>query len=84
MMRRLEQEFGYYEKLTARLHPIVVRIVDSGPPSEARTDMLRLVVEAYSHHVSFRDTLDRLRAMLRDRLNTRYARLLGIDPPCIG
>ncbi len=84
MLDRLELRYGRDAKMRARLLPIVVRVLDSSPPSKSRTAMLRLVVEAYAYHMKVRKTIDKLRGSLRTRLNDVYGEILGIQPPNIG
>ena len=66
-----------------KLLPIVIRILQTGPPGKKRQALLRLVVEAYAHHVRVRDTIRMLRARLRDHLNDAYGDMfeLGIVDP---
>ena len=84
LLNRLEQRFGPDQTIRLRLQPIVIRVLETGPPSPARTALLRLVVKAYYHHIKVRTTLDSLRAKLRDRLNEVYGDTLGIEPPGLG
>ncbi|NJN14305.1 MAG: hypothetical protein HC813_01240 [Planctomycetes bacterium] len=81
MLSRLEMRFGPDPKLRTRLRPIIVRVLESGPPSTERTGMLRLIVNAYAHHMKVRLVLDELRGRLRDRMNAVYGEMLGIEPP---
>jgi len=81
MLARLEMRYGGDQKLRGRLRPIIVRILESGPPSPKRTGMLRLVVNAYAHHIKVREVLDDLRGRLRLRMNEVYGEMLGIEPP---
>ncbi|MHC4549964.1 MAG: hypothetical protein ACYTEZ_14425 [Planctomycetota bacterium] len=67
-----------------RLLPIVVRILETGPPGKKRQALLRLVIEAYAHHVRVRDTINALRQRLREHLNEAYGEMLGIEPPRVG
>ena len=67
-----------------KLLPIVVRILQMGPPGKQRQELLRLVVEAYAHHVRVRDTIQLLRLRLREQLNDAYGEMLGIEPPRVG
>ena len=83
MLDRLEARYGLDTKLRARLHPVVVKILESGSTVEHRVELLKLVARAYAHHVRVRDILDELRRTLRHRLNETYGRILGIQPPCI-
>jgi len=82
ILDRLEVRYGCDPDLRRRMLPILVRIIEAGPDS--RTPLLRLVVEAYEHHVKVRRALDLLRTKLRERLNDVYGRVLGIDPPRVG
>lgn len=82
ILERLEVRYGYDPDLRERMLPVLVRVLETGP--EARKPMLRLVVEAYEHHVKVRRALDLLRTRLRDRLNDLYAAKLGIEPPHVG
>jgi hypothetical protein len=82
ILDRLEVRYGYDPDLRQRMLPVVVRILETG--AESRKPMLRLVVEAYEHHVKVRRALDLLRTKLRERLNEVYGRVLGIDPPRVG
>lgn len=82
ILDRLEVRYGYDLDLRQRMLPIIVRILEAGPDS--RKSLLRLVVEAYEHHVKVRRALDLLRTKLRERLNDVYGRVLGIDPPRVG
>lgn len=84
MLDRLELRHGRDPNMRLRLLPIVIRILDSGPPSPQRTSLLRLVVEAYSSHMRVRETVDKLRTRLRERLNEVYGEILGIEPPGVG
>ena len=84
MLDRLELRHGRDLSMRHRLLPIVIRILDSGPPSAQRTSLLRLVVEAYTSHMRVRDTVDKLRTKLRERLNEVYGEILGIQPPGVG
>ncbi len=82
ILDRLEVRYGHDPDLRQRMLPIIVRILEAGP--ESRKALLRLVVEAYEHHVKVRRALDLLRTKLRERLNDVYGRVLGIDPPRVG
>ena len=82
ILDRLEVRYGYDPDLRQRMLPVVVRILEAGP--ESKKSLLRLVVEAYEHHVKVRRALDLLRSKLRERLNDVYARVLGIEPPRVG
>jgi hypothetical protein len=82
ILDRLEVRYGFDPDLRRRMLPVVVRILQTG--AEARRPMLRLVVEAYEHHVKVRRALELLRTKLRERLNDTYARVLGIEPPHVG
>ena len=82
ILERLEVRYGCDPDLRERMLPILVRILEIGP--ESRKPLLRLVVEAYEHHVKVRRALDLLRTKLRERLNDVYSRVLGIEPPCVG
>jgi hypothetical protein len=82
ILDRLEVRYGADDDLRRRMLPVVMRILEGG--QESRKPLLRLVVEAYEHHVKVRRALDLLRSKLRDRLNDVYARLLGIEPPRVG
>ena len=81
MLDRLEIRYGADAGLRRRLLPIVVRVFESCPPSAQRTEMLRLVVQAYTHHMQVRVTVDQLRERLRQRINQVYGQVLGILPP---
>ncbi len=82
ILDRLEVRYGYDPDLRQRMLPVVVRILEAGP--ESSKSLLRLVIEAYEHHVRVRRALDLLRTKLRERLNDVYARVLGIEPPRVG
>jgi len=82
ILDRLEVRYGYDADLRQRMLPVVVRILEAGP--ESKKSLLRLVVEAYEHHVKVRRALDLLRSKLRERLNDVYAKVLGIEPPRVG
>lgn len=82
ILDRLEVRYGLDPDLRRRMLPVIVRILQAGP--EARKPMLRLVIEAYEHHVKVRRSLDLLRTKLRERLNDTYGRVLGIEPPRVG
>jgi hypothetical protein len=82
ILDRLEIRYGCDPDLRQRMLPVLVRILEAGP--ESRRTLLRLVVEAYEHHVKVRRALDLLRSKLRDRLNDVYGRVLGIEPPRVG
>ncbi len=83
ILDRLEVRYGYDSDMRRRLLPIIVRILESSPPSSGRRTLLSLVLEAYEHHVKVRDTIDLLRLRLRERLNEVYGEVLGIEPPGI-
>jgi hypothetical protein len=82
ILDRLEVRYGSDPDLRRRMLPIVVRILEGGP--ESRKALLRVVVQAYDHHVKVRRALDLLRTKLRERLNDVYGRVLGIEPPRVG
>lgn len=82
ILERLEVRYGCDPDLRQRMLPVLVRILQAGPDS--RRTLLRLVVEAYEHHVKVRRALDLLRTTLRERLNDVYAKKLGIEPPRVG
>jgi hypothetical protein len=82
ILERLEVRYGCDPDLRERMLPILVRILEAG--QESRKTLLRLVVEAYEHHVKVRRALDLLRTRLREQLNDIYARKLGIEPPNLG
>lgn len=82
ILDRLEIRYGHDIDLRQRMLPVVVRILETG--ADSRKSLLRLVVEAYEHHVKVRRALDLLRGKLRDRLNDVYGRVLGIEPPRVG
>jgi hypothetical protein len=82
ILDRLEVRYGVDLDLRARMQPVLVRILETDAGS--RTALLKLVVQAYEHHVKVRHSLDLLRAKLRDRLNDVYGRVLGIEPPRVG
>lgn len=82
ILDRLEIRYGHDIDLRQRMLPVVVRILEAG--ADSRKSLLRLVVEAYEHHVKVRRALDLLRTKLRDRLNDVYGRVLGIEPPRVG
>jgi hypothetical protein len=82
ILERLEVRYGCDPDLRERMLPVLVRILEAGP--ESRKSLLRLVVEAYEHHVKVRRALDLLRTHLRERLNDIYAKNLGIEPPGLG
>jgi len=82
ILDRLEVRYGSDPDLRQRMLPVVVRILETDAGS--RKALLRLVVEAYDHHVKVRRALDLLRTKLRERLNEIYGRVLGIDPPRVG
>ena len=82
ILDRLEVRYGCDLDLRARMLPVIVRILEAGP--ESRKSLLRLVVEAYEHHMKVRRALDLLRTKLRERLNDVYAKVLGIEPPHVG
>lgn len=82
ILDRLEVRYGCDPDLRQRMLPVVVRILEAGP--ESRKSLLRLVIEAYEHHVKVRRALDLLRSKLRERLNDVYGKVLGIDPPRVG
>jgi hypothetical protein len=82
MLDRLEVRYGSDPDLRQRMLPVLVRILETNAGS--RTGLLRLVVQAYEHHIKVRRALDLLRAKLRDRLNDIYGRVLGIEPPRVG
>ena len=84
ILDRLEVRYGHDHDMRRRLLPIVVRILDTSPPGSGRRGLLRLVVEAYEHHLKVRNTIQILRGRLRDRLNDVYAQMLGIEPPRVG
>jgi len=82
ILDRLEVRYGPDPDLRQRMLPILIRILETDV--ESRKPLLRLVVEAYDHHVKVRRALDLLRTRLRERLNDVYGRILGIDPPRVG
>ena len=82
ILDRLEVRYGSDPDLRQRMLPVVVRILETDAGS--RKALLRLVVQAYEHHVKVRRALDLLRARLREQLNDVYAKKLGIEPPRVG
>jgi hypothetical protein len=84
ILDRLSVRYGPEPRMRRKLLPIVVRILQTGPPGKKRQALLRLVVEAYAHHVRVRDTIHLLRARLRQHLNDAYGDMLGIEPPRVG
>ena len=45
--------------------------------------LLRLVAEAYAHHIRVRELIEDLHIRLRERITSNYAESLGIQPPNI-
>ena len=84
ILDHIEIRHGASMSLRRRLQPIVMRILESGPPSADREEMLRLVGDAYAHHMRMLDTIDMLRGHLRRRMNEVYGQVLGIEPPGVG
>jgi len=84
LLDRIELRHGYDRTMRDRLRPLVVRILESSPPSAQRTGLLRLVVKAYACHIEVKNTVDDLRQRLRIRLNEVYGEILGIEPPGVG
>lgn len=81
LLDRLEDKHGHDRTLRERIRPVVVSILEMGPPSRERTELLKLVVETYVHQAQVRRAIDGLKARLRERLNDVYGRMLGIEPP---
>lgn len=82
ILERLEVRYGHDGDLRTRMLPVLIRVLEAKPV--VRDELLRLVVEAYEHHLKVRQTLALLRARLRDRLNDVYGQVLGIEPPRVG
>lgn len=78
---KLAGRFGNNAPLCAKLRPLVLRILESTPPSRQRTALLGLVVEIYAQHLRIYKTVTRLQNRLNRRLNAVYGEILGIQPP---
>ena len=83
ILDRIELRFGIDAELRRRLHPIVMKVIALGNEDAERKSLLRLVAEAYAHHIRVREVIEDLDIRLRDRITTNYAESLGIQPPNI-
>jgi len=83
ILDRIELRFGIDAELRTRLHPIVMRVISLGRDDTERKPLLRLVAEAYAHHIRVREVVEDLDAKLRERITSNYAERLGIQPPNI-
>jgi len=81
VLDRIELRFGIDAELRTRLHPIVMKIISLGTDDTGRKPLLRLVAEAYAHHIRVREVIEDLDTKLRDRITSNYAESLGIQPP---
>ena len=83
ILDRIELRFGIDAELRQRLHPIVMKVIALGPEDAERKSLLRLVAEAYAHHIRVRELIEDLHIRLRERITSNYAESLGIQPPNI-
>ena len=81
ILDRIELRFGIDSDLRNRLHPVVAKVLAVGDHHAKRKQLLRLVAEAYAHHIRARDVIEDLDQKLRDLINIRFAETLGIEPP---
>lgn len=81
ILDKLEAKHGIDRTLRGRIRPVVVSILQMGPSSPERTELLKLVVETYAHQAKVRRAIDDLKNRLRRKLNEVYGRMLGIEPP---
>ena len=81
ILDRIELRFGIDSDLRSRLHPVVAKVLALGEREERRKDLLRLVAEAYAHHIRAREVIEDLDQALRERINSQFAETLGIQPP---
>ena len=84
LLDRLEDKFGLNDLLRAKLRPLVLRILESTPPSQRRQALLNLVIEVYAQQMRLARTVQRLQDRLHRRLNEAYGQILGIEPPHLG
>ena len=61
----------------------MAKVLALGEEEERRKELLRLVAEAYAHHIRAREVIEDLDKVLRERINSRFAESLGIEPPYI-
>ncbi|MHC4954227.1 MAG: hypothetical protein ACYTGZ_10075 [Planctomycetota bacterium] len=81
VLDRIELRFGIDAELRGRLFPIVTKVLSLGTQEEERKPMLRLVAEAYAHHIRVREVVEELDDRLRNRITANFAEMLGIEPP---
>ena len=80
ILDRIELRFGIDSDLRNRLHPVVEKVLALGDREAKRKQLLRLVAEAYAHHIRAREVIEDLDRKLRDLINVRLAETLGIEP----
>ena len=83
ILDRIELRFGIDAELRQRLHPIVMKVIALGNEDAERKSLLRLVAEAYAHHIRVREVVEELNIRLRNRITSNFAESLGIQPPNI-
>ena len=81
VLDRIELRFGIDADLRKRLFPVVKKVLAVGAEGKERTQLLRLVAEAYAHQVKVREIIDKLEKTIRRRVTNNYADILGIQPP---